>query len=722
MIPTPAMRQVASVFCCAVASCCIMFGWAQAQPAALTVPLQETQLVALSSGVGVAGAAAPVQSTFTIATAEDLVVTLTDLQMPAELVSAGVVVTQAGAIVGSGQLAAPALNASVVLPAASGVYTLYVFGVPSTTYSFGSFSVCVAPKASPSNCIQGASPAQSPSFAGLFTAPDSAKDPTVSTLSSTLNVTIAGSYTFNFSDLSFPAALNTPPNLALFQGSTPIIPPGQTSPGITAGAALNLSPGSYTLLSIAQADQTVKQGLYSIVIAGTTGTAPGPSTTPLLSIAAPVGALTAATAVTNPAAQSVTLTVADYGFPGALTSANALLTSGGTVIGSASAAGGAQSFAAPAGSLSLWTYGSIGSTAGTFSADVSAGSTDLATAAQGVGPAGANYTYAYVEGVAAAGALQATATDLQFPSQLAGLTFAVAQNGLILQQSTSAAALSFNAVAGNIVLLASAQAPASTTSPTGLFDVNVQSPSGAASLVCTPTAGTATSVSTTAAAAAPASVCDLTQSVSATAALFNVQPLTVATDGSYDVSLADLKFPTAFDSLALVVSRGSEVLGKVFGAGTFSFTGTPGTYLLTFVASPSADQQFGLYGVSVADSPPTVTLTASAAGVVTGSSITLSFNSTNATSCTASGGWTGSEPTSASTATQVVSATTTYTLTCTGAGGSATQSVTVTATAAPAKSGGGGALDAEWLVLGLGLLLVQMRRDRLSARTPRHAT
>jgi hypothetical protein len=685
MILMPAMRHVA------LASCCAFIGMANAQTAApLTVPVQATQLVAASS------AAAPIQETFTITTAEDLVVTLTDLEIPAELVSAGVVVTQDGAIVGSpGQLAAPATNASVSLPAASGVYTLYVFGVPNVNYSVGSFSVCVAPKTAPSNCIQSAS------LSGLLTAPDSTKDPTVSTLSTTLSVTTAGSYTFNFSDLTFPVALNTAPSIALFQGATLI------QAGIASGTALTLSPGQYTLLSIAQADQTVKQGLYSIVIAGATGSVP------LFSAAVPVGSLPAATSVSNPASQTVTLTVADYGFPGPLASASAVLTSGGTLLGSATAAGGAQSFSAPAGTLSLWTYGSMGATAGTFSADVAAGSTDLGTSAQGVGPSGTTYAYAYVEGVATAGAFEATATDLQFPSQLGGLAFAVAQNGLILQQSTTATTLDFNAAVGNVVLLVSAQAPTSTTSPNGLFDVNVQSPSGAKSLVCTQAASTSTSTGSTTASAT--SLCDQTQSVSSTPALFNVQSLTVADDGSYDVTLTDLKFPTAFDSLALVVSRGSQVLGKVFGAGTFSFTGTPGTYQLTFVASASSDQLFGLYGVSVVDSPPTVTLTSSAASVVTGGSITLSFSSTNATSCTASGGWTGSEPTSASTATEVVSATTTYTLTCTGAGGTAAQSVTVTATTAPSSSHGGGGMDGAALAA-LSLLVWAQARRRQARR------
>jgi fibronectin type III domain protein len=61
----------------------------------------------------------------------------------------------------------------------------------------------------------------------------------------------------------------------------------------------------------------------------------------------------------------------------------------------------------------------------------------------------------------------------------------------------------------------------------------------------------------------------------------------------------------------------------------------------------------------------------------------LTWVSTNATACTASGGWTGSLATSGAKSTGPLSASTTYTLSCTGAGGSATQSAAVTVTAAP---------------------------------------
>ena len=693
----------------AVGLCCGMFGIANAAD-----PLPATtQLVAASN------AAAPVQESFTITTAQDLVVTLTDLQIPAALVSAGVVVTQAGAIAGSGQLAAPATNASVSLPAASGLYTLYVFGVPNSSYSVGTFSVCVAPKASPSNCIQtvtvpGVTQPEVVSFSGNITAANSSKDPTVSTLSTTLTVTTAGAYTFNFADLAFPVALNaaTSPNptLALFQGSTPIIPPNQTSPGIISGTSLNLSPGQYTLLAIAQADPTVQQGLYSIVIAGPSGT------NPLYSAAVPVGLLNPGTTCYNPSSQSATLTVTDYVFPGpaALASASAIVTSGGAMIGTANSAGGAQTLTVPAGNLTLWTYGSMGANAGTFSADVSAGGSDLCLTAQGVGPSAGStsstYAYAYVaptptvtmtSGVPitsynplAAGAYTATAADLQFPAQLTSLGFAVAQHGQVLQQSSTATTLNVTAAAGNAIVLASAVAPTSTGSAGGLFDVNLQATGTTASLAF-----------------------DKAQSVSSTPGLFNTQTITVADNASYDVSLTDLKFPAAFDSLALVVSRGSQVLGKAFGSAPVSFSGSPGTYLLTFVATPSSDQQFGLYSESVVYSPPTVTLTSSASTVTAGTAITLSSSSTNATSCAATGGWTGTIPVTATTTSETPSATTTYTLTCTGTGGSATQSVTVTVTPAPAKSGGGGgggSMDPA-LLLAAGALL-GARYKRLKSR------
>ena len=136
--------------------------------------------------VAVSSAPAPQQNAFSVATAQDLVVTLTDLKTPAALSSASVVVTQADAIVGSATFTSPASSATVQLPAAKGNYLLQIVGTPDPNFSAGSFSACVAPKADPANCIQTAS------LSGIIVTQSAASDPTLSTLSLTLTVTTAG--------------------------------------------------------------------------------------------------------------------------------------------------------------------------------------------------------------------------------------------------------------------------------------------------------------------------------------------------------------------------------------------------------------------------------------------------------------------------------------------------------------------------------------------------
>ena len=87
--------------------------------------------------------------------------------------------------------------------------------------------------------------------------------------------------------------------------------------------------------------------------------------------------------------------------------------------------------------------------------------------------------------------------------------------------------------------------------------------------------------------------------------------------------------------------------------------------------------------VTVSYPAPTLTLTASPLSVTTGEASMLSWSSTNATSCVASGGWSGTKSTSGTESTGALAATTTFTLACTGSGGTISQSVTVTANPPP---------------------------------------
>lgn len=81
---------------------------------------------------------------------------------------------------------------------------------------------------------------------------------------------------------------------------------------------------------------------------------------------------------------------------------------------------------------------------------------------------------------------------------------------------------------------------------------------------------------------------------------------------------------------------------------------------------------------------PTVSLSASLNSIASGQTVTLTWSSSNATSCTASGGWSGARATSGTEATPALTAATTFTLTCTGSGGSSSASTTVSIIGPPA--------------------------------------
>jgi hypothetical protein len=112
------------------------------------------------------------------------------------------------------------------------------------------------------------------------------------------------------------------------------------------------------------------------------------------------------------------------------------------------------------------------------------------------------------------------------------------------------------------------------------------------------------------------------------------------------------------------------------------FYSNAGTLLLAALSLAGCGQDAPVTPESTT-SEPAVILTADATSVASGGTSTLSWSSTNATSCTASGGWSGTEATSGSTTTGALTATTSYTLTCSGAGGTTPAASTATVTVTP---------------------------------------
>lgn len=647
--------------------CVLMAGAGLATGVRADVLFDQTNLVGLPT------VAQPSQYGFTAATAEALTVTLTDLKEPA-FQSLQIAVTLGDTLVGSATVDATTGTAVVQVPAAAGNYGLRVIGTPDATQGIGFFGVCVAPASNNTACIA------ADSFSSSILAPVAASTSLNSALTASFTSTVAGTYTVAITDDAFPAALQMLSG-GISNGSTPV-----NTTGFTLGQnQVTLAAGTtYTLLLGALADAAAGAGLYGVHITDPTGAA-------VFDRTAAVGSLASATPFTNPTAQSLTLTLTDFAYPAALAGLGVAVTSGSSDLGQLTAAGSLANVAAPSGSLQIWQYAVAGAQPGAYGLSIAAtgaaaGATPLLSIAQAVNlpNSAAPTSYAFAVTLPAAGTYQLTATDFAFPSALATLTATVAQAGVELAQSSTG---TFTAAAGPAVVLVNATPPQSGN---GVFDIDVSNTDTPATVYL-----------------------DQTQAVGGT---FTTQTLAPTASGGYVVTLADLAFPASFANVALIVSQGSQVLGKIYGSGTFPVSVTPGNYQLTFVATPGASN-YGLYSINISSAPaPTVTFSASAPSVTADQPVQLTWSSTNATACTAGGAtsWSGTEATSG-TASVVVSTNLTLTLTCTGPGGSATQTVTVTAvTAGSSGHSGGGALDS-WALVGLSALVVWGWRRRVTA-------
>ncbi len=617
------------------------------------VLLDDTKLIGLPT------VAPPSEHAFTATAAEALTVTLTDIQAPAAFTALQMAVTLGDTVVGSVTVDPSTHTASLAVPAAAGNYVIRVIGVPDATQGIGSFGACVTRNSDPTprSCIE------ADSFSGNIQVPATPSTTPSSSLNTNFKSTTVGTYTVTITDDAFPAALQQPASGGIAQGTTPVVSLAEGTTQVTLAAGT-----SYTLILGAVADATATAGLYSVRIADPSGAA-------IFDRTLPVGTMPASTIVDNATAQTFNLSLSDLAYPAPLTSVGVAVTQGSAQLAQLTAAGSLANVAIPAGNVEIWQYAVAGSSPGVYDLNLSNSAATLYSKANVVGAGASALSYAFVVTLPSAGTYKLAVTDFEFPAALT-LNATIAQNGVVLQQSSTG---DFTGAAGLAIVVVNAQAPANGN---GIFDVTVQ------------TSG-----------ASPQILLDQTQAVGG---VFNTTTINVGISGAYDATLTDLGFPAAFQNLAVVVSQGAQIEGKIFGGGTFTFNVTPGQYVLTFVATPSATAGansssipgYGTYAVRVASSAPVVTFTSSASSVAAGSSVTLTWSSQNATACAASGGtgWSGTQATSG-TAPIVVAATETLTLTCTGPGGSASQSVAITATAAPSKSGGGGRLDIALLTL-----------------------
>ena len=120
---------------------------------------------------------------------------------------------------------------------------------------------------------------------------------------------------------------------------------------------------------------------------------------------------------------------------------------------------------------------------------------------------------------------------------------------------------------------------------------------------------------------------------------------------------------------------GSESTGNLTSARTYTLTCSGGSGGVGAGLKESSVTVF--VGPPPRVAAPAVSLSANPTSVSYNRAATLSWSSTNATSCSASGGWSGAKATRGSQSTGNLTSNKTFTLTCTGSGGSTSRSVTV---------------------------------------------
>ncbi len=127
-----------------------------------------------------------------------------------------------------------------------------------------------------------------------------------------------------------------------------------------------------------------------------------------------------------------------------------------------------------------------------------------------------------------------------------------------------------------------------------------------------------------------------------------------------------------------VTTEGTTYLANIRSAKTYVLTCTNATASVSKSLSITVANQEVLPPATA----PTLSFTPDVLSVVPGGSARLTWNSANASSCVASGAWSGPRDLTGSVATSGITGVQTYILTCTGTGGTASRSITITASGA----------------------------------------
>lgn len=657
-------------------------GWmlALAAPAWSATRLETSELLAATPE---AAAQLPPSYEFTLATAGTYVVTLRDLGDPAATVppqpleSLQALITRDLQVVAKLDIEYPTLPADPIAPATQtfagtpGTYRVHVLGTIPASQAGGLFSINVAPSAGGAAVFEAAD----------AIATEGGPGPGQSELHTTFTIAAPGAYLLALDDRNFPEPLDPTTSVILLRQ----ISGGTEVTRIGPGAFNVTNTGdTYELFVVATAGAG-QAGLYTVSVTG-------PSNAVVYRSDNAVGQLPPPTTVNITTGGPYALTLADLEFPEALTEFSVAVTQNGVFLGSLDGPGPSTFTLAP-GTAQLFVLPTT-STTGAMSVRLAQGS-QVAYDEVHIADASADpttpaiYSFSPSQPVAA-GNYALTLADFRFPSALPNIDTAVIQGTTVVHLGDEAAVETVALQAGRVRVLVAVTPPSVVGGlpGNGMFALTLATLPG------------------------NAIVFEGTQGVGG---LFNARALNLPAAGRYDVSLKDFEFPERLRTSWLAITRGTTIVAQVIGSSSIqNLQLEAGTHVLNFLGQPAANSNYGAYGLKVADStpPPTVTLSASPTSVTSGQTVSLTWLSTNATSCTASGGWTGTKTVSGTQPSAALTTNTTFEIECTGPGGRDDSSVTVTVNApSPGGGGGGGQFDPLLLIyLSAMLAVLGMRR------------
>lgn len=662
---SPSLRSAMALFAAG-----LMFWCAGAQAQSQSLLVDEVHTLATASQ------AVPIEHSFNVTDTGTYQVVLTDVgaaqtPTPAPLAYVALAVTNGSAIVGTPLTAA---GTTQFTASTAGTYVVRIVGQPGTTngtINAGSGPVLVTITNTTTNAVL-------TSFEDVL-APPASSNSNVATVNDTFTVSASGNYTVSLTDWKFPQALAAA-ELALASPST-LLAGMSVVAGTATGtpATVALQPNTtYTVFAVAEAASAAGAGIYTAVVRD-------PSGVIVYSRTVPVGALTSLGSAALSAGTAYALSFTDLAVPAALSTSGsdgaiAILDENNSTSQSGA---GSKTFTASAGTYQVFGLGAAAASPGGGSYAVSitpsAGTTPapVFSVAQGVTASGGTLqSYSYNASVTTAGTYTVQLTDFKYPQALTSVNLVAVQNGATLATPLTAAGSStITAAAGNLSVLVFAQPPTSSGSVGGVFGLFV-TPAGGGAPIYEGTQGVGSSSSV----------------------VFASRKAAVPAAGSYAAQVTDVGFPTSFANFNVLVTQGMTVVGEFVNGGSLPITASAAAdYFVTFTAQPQLptgssttnEYQAGTYAIAVGVAPA-ATLSSSASQVSSGGSITLTWSSQNADSCSASGGWSGAQALSGTATEGPITANTTYTLTCTGLGQTTTQSASVTVGSSSTSSGGGG--------------------------------